>query len=464
MPARATRIPNKALTGNFYFEKSQVERKDSQGNVQTDPAGNAILDDIMVIAASDVDFSGFQPPNGAAIDIAEAQGTIAIISGTADQFGSASGVAGEISFTASFDLPALGISTGAKAKIKFNTSTAPVSLEGPFGAINLDAGQFIQLEASELKIEIPGLSIEGHFAFRQATQNLQTREMLVGENIEVFIGNEDKTVGLRLTEGSAFFIREGTGDTAKEAGLISGQVELVGLDGVSFQSTMTLRVNETNRGITETFTLGDRQIVLNFTPAETGDFVQLGTGILTDGADSNSRFTISVADVVELNGQFTITRETGKLLLGAADVKAFIGNGPALRSDGSADSNATGLLVENIELGLVIYTSDTRSGYAFSGSGTLQLLGLDGLTADATIGLSLNRTSTNVVTGSELQIQEVDESIPLQGDDTQGNSSIALKIDDTTGSPIFSGGLSIQYVNHKRVYRRWHDLNLPEVL
>jgi hypothetical protein len=85
-----------------------------------------------------------------------------------------------------------------------------------------------------------------------------------------------------------------------------------------------------------------------------------------------------------------------------------VGDGPAWLPDGSVNPAATGILLSDIDLGLVIVTGPAGGGYAFSGLGTVSFLGLPGLdlTNDTAIsprfGLALNRTGapiTRVIPG-----------------------------------------------------------------
>src|SRR5207237_7402806 len=96
----------------------------------------------------------------------------------------------------------------------------------------------------------------------------------------------------------------------------------------------------------------------------------------------------------------------GKLLVGAADLEAFVGSGPSRLQDGSDNPNAIGIRVQHINFGLMIdqSTGPDKGKFAFDGSGQAAFLGLSGLgfddggqtPASPILGLKLNRTSTAV--------------------------------------------------------------------
>jgi hypothetical protein len=74
-----------------------------------------------------------------------------------------------------------------------------------------------------------------------------------------------------------------------------------------------------------------------------------------------------------------------KLLVGASGVNAFLG------------ANGTGVQVTGANLGMVIFKDGTAaSTYALDASGTVELLGVSGVTLTATGGVRVNKTGATV--------------------------------------------------------------------
>ena len=77
------------------------------------------------------------------------------------------GMAGVLQFKAAVDVGAF--SANADLKISFNNTTQAINVTGPFGAVVLDAGPFIQIDISNLNLVFPGVFITGDFSLRSNT-------------------------------------------------------------------------------------------------------------------------------------------------------------------------------------------------------------------------------------------------------------------------------------------------------
>ncbi|MCG8701351.1 MAG: hypothetical protein MI922_25075, partial [Bacteroidales bacterium] len=376
-------------------------------------------DKIVMISASEVGVTAFdgEGSGGTAVDIAGARGVLIITQG---------GVAGSLQFTSDTEFGAF--SAGATLSLEINNTGSSIDVEGPlFGTITMDAGSFVRVVISDLKIVIPGLEIEGDFSFRQASQNESNLEVIAGNNVRVFVGINSgiDPIGIELTEGQALLVRE----DGLEAGFITGNVSLVGITGLEFTSKMTLRINEFTSTQAETFVLDGETFSFEFQSTEVADsdgdsFIQLV------GQDIN----LSIAGVLALFGKFTITRNNSLLLMGGTGIQAFMGSGPAWDDEGKEDPDAVGVLVSNIDLGLVVFDDGS---FAFNGEGDVSFIGLGlsdlsigALTAEARFGMRLNRSD---------QTLDVFE-IPVFRQDP-----ITLVPGSPTDAPEFRGEMMIAY-------------------
>jgi hypothetical protein len=401
--------PVTTLSGRIAFQQS------------TDSEGNKVV----IIVASRIGIVGFTGTGadpGSPLDISGARGTLVIMSVT-DGGVTDTGVAGSLAFESQVAIG--GVEAGAEFKLVMSDIPQPVDIEGPFGSIHFDAGPFILIEISDLTISFPGVEIEGDFSFRQATrEDGSTFEVIIGNNVRVFVGDTDSLIGLELSEGQAVFLRSGDAD----AGFISGRVQLLGVEGLVLSARLTLRINESAQPVTETtFFIDEEMVTIAFAEGEHAE-VQGEDSFIQFGGEE---IQLSVLNTLELRGNLTFTRQGDSFMIGAAGVQAFIGDGPAWDAEGNILDDATGVLVKNITLGMVILPGGK---FAFAGEGELTFLGLSGLTvtglsAEATLGVRLNRSG-----------EPLDLSIPVLG-----YGEVPLKFDDASDAPEFKGGLVIGY-------------------
>ncbi|HAM71756.1 MAG TPA: hypothetical protein DCM86_08950, partial [Verrucomicrobiales bacterium] len=389
---------------------------------------------------------------GISITSLGATGTGALPAGLTNALSNASGilvlqngqVAAALSFTATAGFGSFN--AGATVKLLINTSSQAVNVTGTFGSINVGAGPLFAIETT-LNLSFPGVEISGVFGFQNATEGANTVQVITGTNVHVFIGDPlpstASSVGLELTNGQALFVEQ----NGQRAGFISGQVQLVGVPGFTLSATMTLRINQMTSAINRTVVVAGQQKRLVFGATE------ISPG--TDGSGARIPFlqvagtgiTLSIANAVDFRGDITVTRDNGRFLVGAANAEVFLGKGPSRLPGGGTNPDAVGLLVSNIRLALVVFTSGAQAGkFAFDGQGSIGFLGLDGLDialsdAAATFGLRLNRTGQAITT--PITIPVVTAVNATTGENTYTN--LSLSFPDASDIPQFSAGVRIHF-------------------
>ena len=238
------------LTGNFTFEQSQ--RDDGFGGMQT----------VTVVAVSDltVVINGQTLENGRGAFVFDA-----------------SGVAGFISGTAQLDL--LGFSAGGSIGVHFNNTggavdeSVQVAAETFLIQFAIDEADLIAFFGAGLSIDIGGfVTIEGNVSFTDAGNDI---EVFAANDALIFIGQGP----LRLDGDSVDFNPAARGLIIRNAvvGLVKfgpnlfalfaeGQVETVGLTGVSISGVARVRFNNTgsevDRAISVINAAGETESVL----------------------------------------------------------------------------------------------------------------------------------------------------------------------------------------------------------
>src|SRR6202022_344494 len=83
----------------------------------------------------------------------------------------------------------------------------------------------------------------------------------------------------------------------------------------------------------------------------------------------------------------------------ANNLTVFVGSGPYKNTDGSLNPSAIGVLLNNASVAYMAPTSGPNSGsglYGLYATGTLSLVGLNGLTVTATVTLKINTTGASL--------------------------------------------------------------------
>lgn len=381
------------LTGNVYFEQTE----------------NSAAEKTIIIGLSNIAFT-YEESAASAFNVTNARGVLVIL---------ADGYAGSLSFTV--DVATGSFGANASAKIEFNSSLSAIAIDEAFGSFHIEAGPDLIRVVTDISISFgDNIFIEGTFSVATATGASANLTAIIGTNVNIFVGDgatelplssDPNAVGLLLTGGRAIILQDGD----KEAAYITGRVQLLGIDGVVLDTTMTLRVNEFTStdfatGLSESFTVNGEAENIDFTVDEMAvaaePFIQIGA---TD-------VRLSIESAIALRGNFTITRgllntenRTG-FLIGATNVQAFVGQGSAWLADGNINPDATGFMVSNLNLGLVVYTADS-SGTATAGKFALVANGNVALQGLAEVELSGTNFEINVNRSGLV----VTENVPVIG-------------------------------------------------
>ncbi|MFO0534858.1 MAG: beta strand repeat-containing protein, partial [Planctomyces sp.] len=232
------------------------------------------------------------------------------------------------------------------------------------GAAQLAIGGFVEISAA--------------FDFNQSTSTNNgvstTRITVAATDVQVFLGANG--TGVRLTNGKIGAVIDiPEGGEAKYALVASGTAGGVGSPGLTLAGTMEARVNQLGAPIDTTITTPGGAVRVKFDSA---------AEVMEFGGSAE----LSILGFVSLSGSFGIKKEGDTLLVGVADVEAFLGMG-------GGTSSAIGLTVSNGNLGLVLQDG----GYALTASGDVGLVGLTGLNISGTfdirsnqLGQAVNRT------------------------------------------------------------------------
>ena len=138
-----------------------------------------------------------------------------------------------------------------------------------------------------------------------------------------------------------------------------------------------LRVNTTNTTLDETITLGTRTIAIKFGEQEKSAF-----------AISVSGLSLNIGGFVTIEGDVAITNG----VFAGDGLTIFLGRGPAKMANGETNPLAVGAMITGARVGL-IKVGETYAVYA---TGTISLVGLNGVTLTGTVTLLYNDTGAPV--------------------------------------------------------------------
>ena len=171
--------------------------------------------------------------------------------------------------------------------------------------------------------------------------------------------------------------------------MISGEVSAAA-GGFSVGGSIGLRINTTTQAIDETITLGSHTLRITFSDSEVAangsPFFQLF------GAD----LSLNIADFVTIEGNVSFTNLPAatppQRAFAGSGLSIFLGRGPAMLAGGGINPTATGLLLSNATLGLIEIDENGTKTYALDATGTVQLLGINGIVLTGTARIRVNNT------------------------------------------------------------------------
>ncbi|MFM8477868.1 MAG: beta strand repeat-containing protein, partial [Planctomycetaceae bacterium] len=227
-------------------------------------------------------------------------------------------------------------------------------------------------------------NVSGDFSFRRTLKEGVARLVVGASGVTAFVGNSFGTAdakGFQISSGKLGLIvlQQSAGSDALWAMTAGGTAEIVGISGLTARGSLDLRINRFGAEIDETVATPGGNVRVQFTSADSVTQVY-GSATL-------------VTPISELTGDFTI-EATGiapnrELLLGAANVSAFVGDtkGTAATGDDIGVRFSGGSLIGYIA---------PNSTYAFDASGAASLVGISDLTLTGTLSAQKNTTGANV--------------------------------------------------------------------
>ena len=321
-------------------------------------------------------------PNDPFIDIPDADGGFII---------SAQGVSASLTINnPAFNIP--GIDAGItfdSIHLEFNSVPAPVQETfvvvdelGDDLTVELDlvAGPFVRvvLLGADINFNVGGASIlvEGDFLFDQTTNADGTKTTRIGAtNVEIDLAAEGLGEG-SFSNGQGGFIITSAG----LAGVLSGNAD-IGVGPVDAGGTIIVRVNNTGAAVDETIVIGSKSIDIRFGESE-GDIF----------AVSISDLTLTIGDFVSVEGNVSFIDQGDRFTFAGDGLEIFLGQGPAKLEGGDINPLATGVLLSDAKIGVIKYTTPEGTTFAMYAEGTVQLLGLDGVTLSGTAVVRVNTT------------------------------------------------------------------------
>ncbi len=339
-----------------------------------------------------------------AVDIA---GVVSIAGGSADLVVLPTGVAGSISGTPTLVLPGgLANATGA-VSVRINTTPTEIDLAtygGP--ALVLPAGPYTQIAITGgmFDLALPGLTVavSGDLTFEQQTRadgTTVTKVGLANVSFTIAAGAQADALGAQgtLSGGEGAFVVAGGGLAGILSGSFTGSVGPIQAGG-----NVTVRFNSSGGAVDESIQVGGRTIEISFTEAE-GEFFKF----------SVSGASLNIGDFVTIEGDVSL----GSGRFAGANLEVFLGRGPIRLGDGSINPLAVGVLLSDAVVGVRKGVTNT-AGYELFATGTLQLVGVDGVTVIGTATIRFNNTGdTDAV-----------EVIAIDGSDTD----VSLAVPDGT--------------------------------
>jgi hypothetical protein len=284
-------------------------------------------------------------------------------------------------------------------------------LDGEDAILDLPAGPYFRAAAINTGIVFgpdgsPGL--KGDFLFQQATRagTAEKITIVAVANIQfksAVSGGDFSNPDLSGGRGAIVIRPEGI------AGFIAGRAEIE-IPGSQIGATVGLGVNRTGVDVFEEVELNGTTIVIDLLASE--DFV-----LLVQDLDFN------FGDLLEIRGDFKLTGDS----FSGEGLEIFVGQGPSLNDDGTANPEAIGVLITNASLGVKAVGDKTTGEFGLYATGDVALIGLDGLVVQATATFMVNTSTTAV---------DVTTSDGTQSLSPGTFSFLATPVDAST--PIFS--------------------------
>ena len=314
------------------------------------------------------------------------------ISGGVGEFEvTSAGIVGALSVASiDVDIPNVFLSTD-QVRIEINTRLNAVTREFSLGdgieTLTLTAGPFVRVAVLGAKLTLDGLGANAVLAGDFFFESSPTLTRVAMANVTVLVDVNGQGASLINGQGALILLTTGV------AGTLSGDLSVTA-GGLDAGGTLILSINNSGVVVDEAITLGASTLNVFF-----GE----GEGMTFSIALANA--SLVIGDIILLEGSFSFTdRGNGVSVVAGANLRLFIGEGPATLADGSINPFAKGLLIENATLGLIKVTEGTATQYAIDASGDVSVVGLPDITLEGTVRVRVNSSN-----------QAVDENISIPG-------------------------------------------------
>ncbi len=275
-----------------------------------------------------------------------------------------------------------------------------VSFDSTFGLrIDTTGGNSTLVISGSPHLTVGGLTLSGSFTVQKVTTgDGKSTVSLVASNVSTMIGDAQTGVQVSGAGGAILFLPTGV------ALDLYGSASLIGVTGLTLGGHVHVRLNTTAAAVNETVPAPDL--------AHPGQTVNQALTLTANEKDVTGTATLAIGDgngaeFVGLTGGFSFSESqtvvgnvtTTRVLIAAAGLEAFLGDGPARLGDGTINPSAAGVLISNANLGLVVYSTIDRtnvasprhtSDYALDASGHAALLGVTGLTLSGNLAVRAN--------------------------------------------------------------------------
>ena len=280
--------------------------------------------------------------------------------------------------SAVFNVPGITVSSSTisvELNTRFTAVNRTVTLDDEEFDLDLPGGPFVRVSVLEGDVTFSGLSasgsaakLSGNFFFEKSGDDLILAASEVTAAVDV------NGSGGQLTDGEGAFVLRQDG----LAGFLKGSLSLA-VPGVAAGAEIFLRINNTGAAVSETITLGPDEFKISFSGSEGNVF----TVILSEAR-------LMIGDFIFIEGAFSFTTSGDRQVVGATGVEIFIGDGPRSLENGTVNPLARGFQLSNASFGLVKFTDAGVESYALQATGTIEVIGIDGLTTGGNVTLRFN--------------------------------------------------------------------------
>ncbi|MGH2928797.1 MAG: hypothetical protein ACRDL8_11400, partial [Solirubrobacteraceae bacterium] len=253
----------------------------------------------------------------------------------------------------------------------------------------LPAGPYVQVAVQLPQTALGTVgSLAGNFAFQEQTQNGTPVYVAAMSGVSAWLGSNTTAT---FTGGQGVLVITSGGI----AGYVSGYGN-VGAPGVTAAGQLTLQIDTMTAAVDQTITLGGQQLTVDY-GTQTSTLFSLGV----------SNLSLTIDNLVTVEGAITYTSSNGYSVFAGNGLTIFFGNGPAQLANGDPNPLATGLEITGATVALL---KDVSGNYALDASGTVQLVGVSGVSASGTI-----RVQINTFTRTGAFASGINETIALSG-------------------------------------------------